>query len=133
MAHYAILDDNNVVINVIVGKDEDQGVDYEQIYSESVGSTVLRTSINTFRNVHSAGKEPFRKNFAAVGGSYDPELDAFIPIQPYPSWVLNTSTCNWEAPIPHEERDNGIWFWVEENPPSESQLVQGWNFNPVDN
>ena len=114
MAHYAILNDNNLVINVIVGKDEesDSGVDWEQEYSKVTGNTALRTSYNTFQNQHQNGKEPFRGNYAGIGYSYDATNDVFIPPKPYPSWVWNLSTCSWKAPTPYPDDDN-VYIWDE--------------------
>lgn len=116
MAHYAFLDANNVVVDVIVGKDETDtaaNVDWEQYYGEFLGLTCKRTSYNTFKNVHAAGKAPFRKNYAMIGGTYDPVRDAFIPIKPHASWVLDEDTCSWEAPTPMPDTVN-YYRWNEE-------------------
>ena len=113
MAHYAILDDNNIVINVIYGKDEDDGdIDWEGHYSEITGMTCKRTSYNTVANQHPT-KEPFRKNYASIGFTYDEDRDAFIPPKDYPSWVLNEETCRWEAPIPHPD-PTVYYIWDED-------------------
>jgi hypothetical protein len=107
MAHYAVLDDKNIVTTVFVGRDEDDlpdGVtDWELYYGERHGATVKRTSYNTRRGEHLLGGTPFRKNYAGKGMRYDETLDAFIPIQPYPSWVLNEETCSWEPPYPEPQ------------------------------
>lgn len=104
MAHYAMLDENNIVINVITGIDEDEIVndvtDWEAFYSEMHGCRVLRTSYNTYQGEHRHGGTPFRGNYAAIGYSYSDELDAFIPPQPEPDWVLNTTTFTWGSPTP---------------------------------
>jgi len=91
MAHYAYLDDNNIVVDVITGQDEDVEVngitDWEAYYGEFAGMTCKRTSYN--------GK--IRKNFAGIGYTYDPERDAFIAPKPeFGEWVLNEETCRWE-------------------------------------
>jgi hypothetical protein len=113
MAHYAFLDNNNVVVNVIVGKDENEdGIDWEQHYGELVGLSCKRTSYNTSGNSHPT-KEPFRKNYASVGYTYSETLDGFIPPTPYPSWVLNEDTCRWESPIPYPT-DEKYYLWDEE-------------------
>jgi len=112
MAHYVILDETNVVINVFVGKDEDGDMDWEQHYSEVVGMTCKRTSYNTVGNQHPS-KEPFRKNYASIGFTYDENRDAFIPPKDYPSWVLNEETCRWEAPIPHPD-PTVYYLWDED-------------------
>jgi hypothetical protein len=98
MAHYAILDENNIVTDVFVGKDEgDEGADDWEVYYGA-----KRTSFNTVGGVHSSGDntKAFRKNYAGIGYTYDADRDAFIPPQPFPSWTLNESSCLWEPPIP---------------------------------
>ena len=101
MAHYAFLDENNMVTFVIVGKDEGDGDhDWEEFYGNEVGQRCKRTSYNTRRGEHTAGGTPYRKNYAGYGYTYDEQRDAFIPPKPYPSWVLNEATCWWDAPVP---------------------------------
>jgi hypothetical protein len=102
MAHYAFLDESNVVVEVITGKDEgEDGVGWEEHYGNARGQTCKRTSYNTIGGVHSGGGTPFRKNYAGIGYTYDAERDAFIPPKPYNSWVLNENTCLWEPPVPY--------------------------------
>ena len=122
MAHYAFLDENNIVTQVIVGKDENEPdndgniVNWENHYGEFVGQKCKRTSYNTISNIHTQGGIPFRKNFAAIGYSYDEEWDAFRPPRPYPSWRLNYQTFQWEPPIPRPEPIEGyVWKWGEIN------------------
>lgn len=104
MAHYAILDENNIVIDVFVGKDEnEEGINWEQKYSEFQGKRCLRTSYNTSKGVHLTGGTPFRKNYAGKGYSYNDLRDAFIPPKPFPSWTLNEETCTWQAPVSKPE------------------------------
>jgi hypothetical protein len=103
MAHYAYLDDNNIVVAVTVGKDETElidGLDTETYYALNTPYTVKRTSYNG--NI--------RKQYAGIGFSYDPVADVFIAPQPYPSWSLDAD-FNWQAPIlmPLE----GVWGWNE--------------------
>ena len=113
MAHYAFLDENNMVTFVIVGKDEGDGDhDWEEFYSNEVGQTCKRTSYNTRRGEHTAGGTPYRKNYAGYGYTYDEQRDAFIPPKPYPSWVLNEATCWWDAPVP-EPTDGKMYAWDE--------------------
>jgi|TARA_R110002153_G_C13269055_1_gene493084 hypothetical protein len=101
MAHYAFLDSNNIVTEVIAGKDEtDTSHDWEAYYSNIRGLTCKRTSYNTFGGVNNVDNDDFRKNYAGVGYSYDSTRDAFIPPQPYTSWVLDEDTCLWESPVP---------------------------------
>lgn len=102
MAHYALLDSNNIVIQVINGRNEDEVVDgisdWEEFYSQDTGLIALRTSYNTFAGEHSNGGVPFRKNYAGIGYTYDADRDAFIPPQPFDSWTLNEQTCQWDPP-----------------------------------
>ena len=114
MAHYAFLDSNNIVTEVIVGKDEDEiGIDWEQHYGEFRGQTCKRTSYNTIGGVHSKGGTPLRKNYAGVGYTYDVNLDAFIPPKPFASWTLNVTTCLWESPT-LMPTDNKMYRWDED-------------------
>jgi len=99
MAHFAKLDENNVVVFVTVGRDEDNGKEAE--LSARTGDVYKQTSYNTNGGVHNLGGTPFRKNYAGLGYTYDAGRDAFIPPKPYASWVLNESTCLWDAPMPY--------------------------------
>jgi hypothetical protein len=115
MAHYAFLDTNNIVTEVIVGKDEDDdNTDWEQHYGDFRGQMCKRTSYNTHGGVHTSDGTPYRKNYAGIGFTYDEARDAFIPPQPYPSWVLNEETCLWEAPVPYPT-DGERYTWNEED------------------
>lgn len=105
MAHFAQIDSENIVVQVIVGTD---GVTEAQV-SEQTGETWLQTSYNTFGGVHydpttgepSADQsKALRKNYAGIGFTYDSQRDAFIPPKDYYSWVLNETTCLWEPPVP---------------------------------
>lgn len=100
MAHYAILNEDNIVINVIVGQDETElidNLDTETYYSNLFNSIVKRTSYNTVRGLKPDGSKGFRKNYAGIGYSYNEELDAFIPPKPEQGdWKLNIETCLWE-------------------------------------
>lgn len=111
MAHFAELDDNNIVLRVIVVSDEHEQ-DGENFCYRLLGGRWKQTSYNTHGNVHRAGGTPFRKNYAGIGYQYNPVLDGFIPPQPYPSWTLNAITGLWEAPIPYPA-DNLIYRWNE--------------------
>jgi len=112
MAHYAFLDTNNIVTEVIVGKDEG-GIDWEQHYGAFRGQPCKRTSYNTLGGVHSNGGIPLRKNYAGIGYTYDAGRDAFIPPKPFASWVLNETTCLWDAPTPMPN-DGKKYYWNEE-------------------
>ena len=105
MAHYAFLDQNNVVTEVIVGKDEtDLTHDWESFYGEIRQQICKRTSYNG--NI--------RKNFAGIGYTYDAERDAFISPKPFASWVLNEDTCRWDAPVAMPT-DDKRYTWNEAN------------------
>ena len=97
MAHFAKLDENNIVIFVTVGRDEDNGLEAE--LSARTGDVYKQTSYNTHGGVHSLGGTPFRKNYAGLGYTYDANRDAFIPPKPYNSWVLDENTCLWNSPV----------------------------------
>ena len=112
MAHYAFLNENNIVTEVIVGKNEgEDGVDWEQHYGEFRGQSCKRTSYNTHGGQHPEGR-PLRKNYAGIGYTYDSQRDAFIPPQPFPSWVLNEQTCLWDSPVAYPS-DNKQYLWNE--------------------
>ena len=114
MAHYAFLDSNNIVTEVIVGKNEgEDSIDWEQYYGEFRGQTCKRTSYNTMGGVHSNGGTPLRKNYAGIGYTYDANLDAFIPPKPFASWTLNVTTCLWESPT-LMPTDNKMYRWDED-------------------
>jgi hypothetical protein len=117
MAHYAFLDDNNVVTEVIVGRHEYETVDgisdWEAYYGEFRNQRCVRTSYNG--NI--------RKNYAGIGYTYDADLDAFIPPQPYPSWVLNETTCLWDAPVLYP--DDGLSYTWDEASQSWQEVTDG--------
>jgi hypothetical protein len=74
-------------------------------------SLFVQTSYNTQGGQHPEGR-PLRKNYAGIGYTYDATRDAFIPPQPYPSWILNEDTCLWESPVPYPS-DGEIYIWEE--------------------
>jgi hypothetical protein len=105
MAHYAFLDENNIVTEVIVGIDESElieGLDTETWYGNFRGQVCKRTSYNN--NI--------RKQYAGIGYSYDSGADVFIAPQPYPSWSLDEN-YDWQPPTPRPEE--GLWYWDEES------------------
>lgn len=107
MAHYALLDANNVVTEVITGRNEDEVVDgisdWEKWYGDYRGQVCKRTSFNN----------NYRKNYAGRGFYFDEVRDAFIAPKPYDSWTLNEETCQWEAPIPYPKQ--GVFYkWDED-------------------
>lgn len=134
MAHFAEIDENNIVVRVIVIPNEQQHRGQEFINNElNLSGTWMQTSYNTRGNIHynpdtlqpsEDQSKAFRKNYAGIGFIYNEELDAFIVPQPYPSWILNEDTGLWEAPYPAPETGLQIWNeefqrWDEELPPIE--------------
>jgi hypothetical protein len=118
MAHYALLDENNIVVQVIPGRDENEIVDgitdWEAHYAEVSGLKCKRTSYNTLSGQHVLGGTPYRINFAGVGMIYDENLDGFIPQKPFASWTLDTAIGQWCSPVVHP-MDGKIYSWDEEN------------------
>ena len=134
MAHFAKLDADNKVVQVEVvsndiATDEQAGVDFlNTLYGTS--DTWKQTSFNTFANVHTLGGTPFRKNFAGIGFTYDSSRDAFIPPRPYDingvlcnSFILNETTCRYDAPIPTPDDDKS-YEWDEQTHQEDNTL--GW-------
>jgi hypothetical protein len=114
MAHYAFLNMQNIVTEVIVGKDETDGpTNWEMHYGNIREQVCKRTSYNTRGGAHSEGGTPFRKNYAGIGYTYDFARDAFIPPKPFDSWTLNENSCLWEAPVAYPN-DGQQYEWNEE-------------------
>ena len=114
MAHYAFLNMQNIVTEVIVGKDETDGpTNWEMHYGNIREQVCKRTSYNTRGGVHSEGGTPFRKNYAGIGYTYDFARDAFIPPKPFDSWTLNENSCLWESPVAMPD-DGQQYQWNEE-------------------
>jgi len=99
MSHYAKVV-SGTVTQVMVADEE-----FFDTFVDSSPGDWLQTSYNTYGGVHGLGGTPFRMNFAAVGHTYDPTLDAFISKKPYPSWVLKESSCLWIPPVPFPDGD----------------------------
>jgi hypothetical protein len=117
MAHFAELDGNNVVLQVIVVNNTEL-LDSDGVEQESLGQAFCANLLggNWKQTSYNA---TFRKNYAGIGYSYDTDLDAFIPPRPYPSWGLNTTTCLWESPVPYPAEGKHTWDeeaqnWVAE-------------------
>lgn len=108
MAHFAQIDSNNLVLQVIVAEQD-------FINSGAVGDPAnwIQTSYNTYGGQHRLGGTPLRKNYAGIGYSYDSQRDAFIPPKPYASWILDEATCLWSAPTPMPT-DNQTYRWNED-------------------
>ena len=117
MAHFAKLDENNLVLQVIVVADSDAPTEAEgQTFLQNLYKTTdtyKQTSYNTYGGVHATGGTPFRKNYAGVGYTYDASKDAFIPPQPYNSWTLNEDIYQWEAPVSYPT-DGNLYKWNED-------------------
>ncbi len=118
MSHWARLDDNNIVVQVIKGRQQSDGM--EEVFSERTGQNWKQTSYNTRGGVYYTDGVPsadqnkaLRFNYAGIGFTYDADRDAFIPPKPYDSWVLDETTCLWVAPIDYPE-DGGEYTWDEE-------------------
>jgi len=115
MAHYAFLNMQNIVTEVIVGKDETDGPTNWEIHYGNIREQVCkRTSYNTRGGVHSSDGTPYRKNYAGIGYTYDYARDAFIPPKPYASWTLDETSCLWQAPVAYPD-DGQQYTWNEEN------------------
>lgn len=115
MAHFAEIDENNIVIRVLV-------VEQEFINTGALGNPEkwIQTSYNTHGGIHYDPNTnepddgtPLRKNYAGKGYTYDSVKDAFIPPKPYNSWKLNEDSCLWESPVPYPQ-DNKMYYWNEE-------------------
>lgn len=101
MSHWAEIDNNNKVIRVLVGNNNDpMGDEGYQWLIDNLGGTWIKTSYNN----------KIRKQFAGIGYSYDPVADVFIGLQPYPSWSLDNN-FDWQAPTPRPAE--GFWYWDE--------------------
>jgi hypothetical protein len=123
MASFAKIE-NNIVVTVVSVVNEVLK-DSNGIEQESIGIQFLKTlynepnaiwkqtSYNTHRGTHSFGGTPLRKNHAAIGYTYDEKRDAFISQKPYDSWILNETTCDWEAPVAYPQ-DGNKYKWNEE-------------------
>ena len=115
MAHYAFLNMQNIVTEVITGKDETNGpTNWEIHYGNLREQVCKRTSYNTKGGQHLNGGTAFRKNYAGIGYTYDYARDAFIPPKPFPSWTLNSNTCLWDPPV-EMPSDGKLYLWDEEN------------------
>jgi len=123
MASFAKIE-NNIVITVHsvvneVLKDSNEieqeniGIEFLKTLYNEPNAIWKQTSYNTNGGVHKLGGTPFRKNHAGIGYTYDSNRDAFIPPKPYNSWVLNETTCLWEAPIAYPN-DGQFYKWNEQ-------------------
>ena len=118
MAHFAKINESNIVTQVVVVNDSDGNNDTDgQNFLNNLFKTThtwKKTSYNTYGNTHRLGGTPYRKNFASVGFTYDSSRDAFIDPKPYNSWTLNETTCLWESPVAYPS-DGKSYDWDEDN------------------
>jgi len=120
MAHWAELDENNIVVRVTVGNNDDVDEGYQWLI-DNLGGKWIKTSFNTYGGIHKFGGEPLRKNFAGPGFHYDEKNDCFYAPQPFPSWILNQETYLWEPPVlPPSE---GIFGWNDETQTWEPAVI----------
>lgn len=122
MAHYALINSDNIVVQVITGVDEDviqTDLDGTQVGGSSEAWEQFYASRPWFEGLYckrTSYNNNIRANFACVGGKYDPDFDVFITPQPYPSWKLNYTTFKWEAPVAKPNTVEGyVWIWSEIN------------------
>ena len=114
MAHFAQLNDNNIVTQVIV-VDNAELLDSNDVEQEAIGITFCTNLFGAdTRWKQTSYNGNIRKNYAGIGFTYDANRDAFIPPKPYPSWTLNETTCQWESPVPYPTDDN-VYAWNETN------------------
>lgn len=107
MGHFAKVVDGKVT-QVIVAEQE-----FFDTFVDSSPGAWIQTSYNTIGGQHTQGGTPLRKNYAGIGYSYDATRDAFIPPQPFASWVLNEDTCQWGAPTPMPVEEGKFYRWDE--------------------
>ena len=113
MAHFAVIDSDNAVIRVHVLNNEVIMKDGEE--DEATGVEFLQNlHNNTDTHIQTSYNSNFRKNYAGIGYTYDETRDAFMIPQPYPSWILDEDTCQWEPPVPRPE-DIRVHNWDEDS------------------
>ena len=110
MAHWAELDENNIVLRVLVGSNDESDEGYQTLIN-LFGGNWVKTSYNTRMGEHLLGGIQFRGNYAGIGYIYYEDIDAFMPPQPFPSWTRDTESYVWRAPTRRPEEGN--WRWDE--------------------
>jgi hypothetical protein len=108
MAHWAQIDENNIVVKVLVGDNNEPDEGYQWLI-DNLGGRWIKTSYNTVNGVHTQGGIPLRWTYASIGYKYDEALDSFIPPTPYIGWLFDVPTMSWVAPRP--KPDSGFWEW----------------------
>jgi hypothetical protein len=110
MAHFAKIDENNVVTQVVVVANKDTA-DADGVEKEHIGAAFLESVLGgTWKQTSYNGN--IRKNYAGIGYTYDADIDAFVPPKPYPSWVLDAD-AQWQAPVPMPD-DGKMYSWDED-------------------
>lgn len=113
MAYFAQLDENHTVVQVISISNND-APDPAPNNSEPLGQSFIASLNLPGVWLQTSYNATFRKNYAGIGYTYDEARDAFIPPQPYPSWLLNEQTCLWEPPVPYPD-DGNLYTWSEDD------------------
>lgn len=119
MAHYALVDDSNLVLTVIVSEVNPENFEHTRQMAENELGRWIQTSYNTRNGVHFGpdglpdGGVALRGNYATMGFTYSPELDAFLPPKPYPSWVLDGGKFDWKPPVDYPNDGKPIYVWDE--------------------
>jgi hypothetical protein len=104
MSHFAKVQ-NGIVTQVIVAEPE-----FFNTFVDTSPGEWIQTSYNTYGGIHATGGTPLRKNYAGIGYTYDRRRDAFVPPKPFPSWILDEETCQWNPPIPYPtDGNNYVW------------------------
>lgn len=114
MAHFAEIDENNIVLRVLKVDNEQEHRGQQFLADDlQLGGTWIQTSYNTYGGHHVLGGTPMRMNYAGIGYTYDSGRDAFIPPKPFESWLLDEDTCLWGAPVPYPT-DDKMYCWNED-------------------
>jgi hypothetical protein len=134
MAHFAKIDENNIVVNILKIPDEEEYRGEEYLNAIGFEGRWIQTSYNTYANEHIFGDTPLRANYARIGGVYDEEYDVFYSKKPNDQVILNTTTFLWEYPIPIPDYNKAVEI------PRWNKETQQWNiiqlsdiFPPIQN
>jgi hypothetical protein len=121
MAHFAKIDENNIVVNILKVPDEEEYRGEEYLNAIGFEGRWIQTSYNTFANEHKFGDAPLRANYAVIGGVYNEEYDVFHSQRPNDQVILNTTTFMWEYPIPVPDYDKTVEI------PRWNKVTQQWD------
>lgn len=111
MAHWAKLNENNIVENVVVTSNDEPDEGYQWLI-DNLGGRWIKTSYNTYQGKHLLNGTPLRGNYAGIGFTYYEDIDAFMPFKDFPSWIIDLENYRWIPPI--AKPDSGMWVWDEE-------------------